>query len=840
MVLFKRKAVRFLGPPAAPVGDATDSSSSDTQSPAPPDVWYIKQTGEYFFDYDEYLRRMDFYNQRRFICEITGHSNLSFFEALESETAEAREVDEVFPDALKDPVLRRLQFSTTSRLDHLVDEVYEAFSTDFYPGEYAFATINNDKVEVLIREKTQFNAIRLPNGEVTPAYAKYRVEMVGHGREGMEDIVDGTQLTRDRKRFSKSMLRTFMKNTISREPWSGAPWLVKPKYAQKYRIPTAVPPHLIKNGGYSEADVAVQQARKLKKRIAVQNDRSRIVNIKEDPVRKEREPVKKEVSKRPPSNEDLDIIPLMDPPIMRPPLKVEHCLPQEHVGLSLETWVFLNMFCQTLQIGSVNYDEFLLSLRYGKPGSGEAYDLFVSIHCALLKLMIGTSSADYLIALPATRETHLPDADDEMEDDEASSADSKSRSPGVDNQEAKRTNRLKEITRWRSGGWKERLQRRLFANGGLEVIILGLLNDVEYVPDWHELCEKVINFCAPLNMSATMETARTRYAALDIAMKLRVLSILIRLVGDSIVLRERIEFCMEESTRIRRERLETHKEHKSYIEQVRVLEEERSEMRSQAKEEAAAAAAAASEDKEVGKAKLRNRMSREKVEAKAKCDAQEKRIALGIETAQKGIQKCLAALKQAEVELRVLDCQRIRPIGTDRFFNRYWWFENNGLPLITASSGKESYHMGRLWVQGPSEEDHEVFIKEGKSVYGELSFTERKNLEVDADCRLDGLNEWGFYDDTAEIDELHAWLSNKGVREPRLRKDLDIRHDRLHGPIMLRRKQLDLDNPEQPQVQPPEEEVSAVPEQAPSPVASASPAPPAGPVAHVMTLRGKH
>jgi hypothetical protein len=28
---------------------------------------------------------MDFYKQRRFICEITGHSGLTFFEALRSE-----------------------------------------------------------------------------------------------------------------------------------------------------------------------------------------------------------------------------------------------------------------------------------------------------------------------------------------------------------------------------------------------------------------------------------------------------------------------------------------------------------------------------------------------------------------------------------------------------------------------------------------------------------------------------------------------------------------------------------------------------------------------------------
>lgn len=81
---------------------------------------------------------MDFYKQRRFICEITGHSGLNFFEALKSEvccaadypiirrwstdyrqTDESREVNSAFPEALKEPILRKIQFSIVSRIDNL-------------------------------------------------------------------------------------------------------------------------------------------------------------------------------------------------------------------------------------------------------------------------------------------------------------------------------------------------------------------------------------------------------------------------------------------------------------------------------------------------------------------------------------------------------------------------------------------------------------------------------------------------------------------------------------------------------------------------------------------------
>lgn len=41
------------------------------------------------------------------------------------------------------------------------------------------------------------------------------------------------------------MLRSFLKNTIQREAWAGAPWLVKSKIAAEYRIATEVPAHLL-------------------------------------------------------------------------------------------------------------------------------------------------------------------------------------------------------------------------------------------------------------------------------------------------------------------------------------------------------------------------------------------------------------------------------------------------------------------------------------------------------------------------------------------------------------------------------------------------------------------
>ncbi|KAK9455850.1 ATP-utilizing chromatin assembly and remodelling N-terminal-domain-containing protein [Dipodascopsis uninucleata] len=771
MVLFKRKIVTVPAPPVVKDGN--------------PEVWYIKQTGEYFMDYDNYVKRMDFYNQRRFICELTGHSNLSFFEALESETSESKEVDETFPEALKEPVLRRVQFSTVSRLDHLVDEIYNLFRNDFFPGEFVYAstTSSSEKLQVVIREKAQFNAIKLSSGETRPAYSKYRLEIVNGDREGQEEFVDESQISRDRRFFSKSMLRIFLKNTLSREAWNGAPWLVKANYAAKYRIDTEVPLHLQRHQRMSASELAAEQAKKEreKKRALLAVERERIAKEKEEnrerlkrerEKQRERDRKEKLAARRPASTEDLDCIPLTEPPSKKPRLLFEKSFNQKHIGMLLETWSFLNMFHQTLVLDTFTLDEFIGALQYNN--SDYPCELFVEVHCSLLKLLIDRDSQDGELNI------ELPEKDEGLESEADENEDATQPSG---EQELQNESRVKEMQRWRDGGWKERLQRRLFTNGGMEVIILGLLDDISYIPDYRELCIEVIEYAAPEDMPATMETAKIRYAKMDKVLKLSVLNLICQLINDSSVIRDRIEYCMEESTRIRRERLETHKEHKALLEAIKNLEEQR--------ESHLPPDENPDPEADESKKKLRSAANVHK-DAEInllKTNSDYRKIVEDIEKAHKSIANCIESLKRAEVELRVLDCQRARSLGRDRFYNRYWWFEGNGLP---TALGKQGFLMGRLWVQGPSAEDLEVFIKEGKVLYGEMSFQERQELEEPSASHLADETCWGYYDDPAQISELMSWLALKGARESRLRKELDVRRDRILNPIMARRRYLGL------------------------------------------------
>ena len=157
--------------------------------------------------------------------------------------AGAAEVEQAFPEALKEPILRSVQFQTVSRIDTLVDQIYDKFKNDYYPHEAVTVnTIGGERLHGVVRDKTRFGSKVLPDGTTTKPFSRYFVSL--DERPNDEAVVDDTHIFRDRKVFTKSVLRSFIKKTVTREAWNGAPWLVKPDVAERYQIDSRVPLHL--------------------------------------------------------------------------------------------------------------------------------------------------------------------------------------------------------------------------------------------------------------------------------------------------------------------------------------------------------------------------------------------------------------------------------------------------------------------------------------------------------------------------------------------------------------------------------------------------------------------
>ena len=94
----------------------------------------------------------------------------------------------------------------------------------------------------MVRDKARFGSKVLPDGTLTPPYSRYFVSL--DGRPDEEAVVDDAHIFRDRKVFTKQVLRSFIKKTVARASWNGAPWLVKDDVADQYSIDKRIPPHL--------------------------------------------------------------------------------------------------------------------------------------------------------------------------------------------------------------------------------------------------------------------------------------------------------------------------------------------------------------------------------------------------------------------------------------------------------------------------------------------------------------------------------------------------------------------------------------------------------------------
>jgi hypothetical protein len=132
----------------------------------------------------------------------------------------------------------------SSRLKRSFVDVLQDFKQDFYPGEQVATVLeDNTRLHGIIRDKMNFPRQFYADGGVkAEAYARYLVRILDRPNE--EALLDQDHITRDRKTFSKQMLRAFIKNNVTRESWSGAPWLVKPSIAEEYKIETEVPKQL--------------------------------------------------------------------------------------------------------------------------------------------------------------------------------------------------------------------------------------------------------------------------------------------------------------------------------------------------------------------------------------------------------------------------------------------------------------------------------------------------------------------------------------------------------------------------------------------------------------------
>jgi hypothetical protein len=181
---------------------------------------------------------------------------------------------------------------------------------------------------------------------------------------------------------------------------------------------------------------------------------------------------------------------------------------------------------------------------------------------------------------------------------------------------------------------------------------------------------------------------------------------------------------------------------------------------------------------------------KKEAELAAKAPKQSKefiRLLKDISKVEETVKECEDEIATLDNDLREADCGRTRVLGKDRFWNRYYWFERNGMPyagLPTSSTAHAGYANGCIWVQGPDDLEREGYIDmpaEFQSEYKQkfhMSVPQRKRME-EGRTSVFNARQWGYYAEPAEVEALLNWLDPRGFNELKLRKELILYRDKI-------------------------------------------------------------
>lgn len=451
---------------------------------------------------------------------------------------------------------------------------------------------------------------RSANGEISkPAAANYTVNLINRGEEV---ILSGDNLVRDRRIFTKAMLRAFIKNTVFREAWNGAPWLVKDYFAKKFCINQNIPRHLQRGSTVAERKAMVQVRRAQAEKglaLAVSPDappsilrtappstgRSSKVGsiqasgkgkntilslssngiLKIQPMPETIRPPPRPVVKYP--LEDLTIMATAHPK-PRPSLSQLHRtnfggkINEESVPLLLETWIFLNVYCEPFLLDSFTFDDYAEALLF----TDDTVDclLLVEIHCAMLKALVAEGDNGQV----KIKRVIASASDDDAEEETDEQPDSGDEDAEEDEEEAevplpRRTTRSSVTNGFRavnapapkieprviSTAWKDLIRKRDFKDGGWETCLVGLTNSIKEGEQVSDLAAEILSHFSAPSDDQPLWTAKEQYKALDVNVRIKAVQFLQKLTFETPIVREFMDECNEHMTKLRKDKIEHQK-----------------------------------------------------------------------------------------------------------------------------------------------------------------------------------------------------------------------------------------------------------------------------------------
>lgn len=766
-----------------------------------------------------------------------------------------------------------------------MSQIYDDYKHDYFPGEDVVVFVeDSDHLEGVIREKAKFPMIRGADGSVQrEAFSRYFVRL--NSRPNEEALLDDKHIRRDRKVFTKQNLRSFLKNSLQREAWTGAPWLVKEHLAMQYRLPMDIPAHLLQNAVFLANKQQMLQAKPKgtkgppRKNLTPQElaHEQQLASMQQQnglPQRPPQQMQQQAASQpRPPivvpppikyPIEDTDIQPEIHRTRgpgggVRPPLNFQteeqaryvqsdrtaqfQGVMMESMGMLLEAYVTLNVQSEVLKLDTFTFDDFMDSMHFASDDI--ECELLNEVHCSLLKQIVD-HRAQVQVKLPALPE----ESDDEEDESQQDESQVSTPLPEIPDAPARSTrSRLSHVeiaadikspsvppekshcAGDMASNWIQMLAARDFMDGGWQTILVGFLWQLSYDSRNKDRCIDILAELAPAGSEPTRETARQQYNLLTINKRIRALEMIIYEFSRTKALKDYLDSCSEDQTEVRKKKTELQRLRKDLIAEFNVKDSERKIaaprwMEEQGEEgdaepdttngdiddtmatnDTAGSDEPDDEAPSSGRSLRHNRGTKRKRESaeaikaekekQAKLDAAAKaknkerrafqKLCGDVADLRERIEDCEAQIRELDDDLRELNVQRTKVLGQDRYCNRYYFFERNGQPyggLPDSSTSHYGYSNARLWVQGPDPMEIDGLINlppdqqaEYKRRFG-VTVPERRAFE-EGSTVLANATEWGFYDSPTELDALISYLDDRGLREKKLKKELQEMRDTI-------------------------------------------------------------
>lgn len=854
----------------------------------------MEQTGEIFQDYDSYAARLSFYKLKQFQCEVTGKSGLDYFQALESEQQEARTLHTRFPQHLKAPVLRAVQWQVVGRLDHLVEAVYERFKDRYFERERVYVEIEGERYWATVLEVFPppnlgegaephriSEDLKAPVSEVNatndPNMYTYKVQLIEDGSNEAETDSKGRtrpplpkfdttltdvrchRLSRDRLSFSKSILRRFIRDCVDRDAAVASPWTVKQAIAEKYGVENVMPEETrkgveeVKNKEIEKRKKVWEdkegppskKQRKLEEKAAKAKEEERLKQEAAAAAAAAEPPPKKKYIKYP--TEDLDVVLSQREKSKRMAanghIKRPRPVPSRDLSFPdpifeslLMAWSFFTAFGVPLKLSPFTLDEFECAIRHNDVE--QPVTLIAEIHSSLIYALRALSTHRHAAVVSFLNE----DEDYRLSGDE------------VPVQFGVRTEQLTSALAEVGNNWERQPLRVEEGRAGWEEALIGCVKDQATVSAFPLLRKILVGLlfssdpptadAVPVNEDLTPPlyrvSPRTRYYLLPPEEKLALLTFLCDTVISHKEIHQYMETCETNLTLLRKEKIEIKKERKKIQDEMALLSKDEpttngtngtqtngtsskapSEGGKQSKPSSVIKDGGDDGDQEninidassdlsdvdsvsspqnsdsegsdteigsgVGSDRERDTASRSTRQKNSKSKAHQ---AHSLSKQRELARAKNASAKQAQAEYRRLDEEdnklerrmesierefrkwsgvvRLKPLGKDRFHNRYWWFDGIGSSSLVSGGGSVSYATGRLFVQGPCTADMEIMERKEKD---DPTFNLAERRAEEEECALN-VGEWGYYTDPDLLTELVDWLNVKGIRELKLKENL--------------------------------------------------------------------